>query len=325
MMKKLIGLMLAVISFALCFSAGAEQEPVAEDFPVMGLKFTYLQEMIDAKGTIGTDGPIMLDRGIYYAYWYYTAMPPEEFNRMLTVDPDKVNEKTALMYYVFAVPGGKDFSAVNELTGNALDPGNAFQIGQAGNWTFYLFTVHDSEFINAADQEHYDEYTALCEMKDQIAAACTCSLPFNEYSDNMDGAVIRFTATDLEGNPVSSEEIFAQHKVTMVNIWATWCGPCVSELDDLQKIHTKFEEKDCAIVGLLIDRDIDEARRLIKENGITYQVVIAPDHFDAIFPYDAVPTSFYVDRKGAFLGTKIVGAQTELYESALEPLLETTQ
>ena len=324
-MKKWISLVLALVCFACCFGAAAEQEDAVENFPVMGLKFTYPQEFIDAKGCVSTDGPAALADGIYYAYWYYVALPPEEFNRLLMTDQEKINEKAAMMYYVFAVPGKKDFSAVNELTGNALDTQNAYEIGKAGDWTFYLYMDTDPEYEGTVDQAYYDEYTDLCGMKDKIAAAYTFSEPFNEYSGNMDGAVISFTATDLDGNPVSSEEIFAQNKVTMVNIWATWCGPCISELGELQKINARFREKDCAIVGLLIDKDINEAKRLVKENGITYRVVIAPDNFDAIFPFEAVPTSFYVDSKGHFLGTKIVGVQTDMYESALEPLLEAAQ
>ena len=158
-------------------------------------------------------------------------------------------------------------------------------------------------------------------MAEEIASGYAFTVPFNEYSF-MDGKIIRLLVTDLDGNPVSSEEIFAGNRVTMINIWATWCGPCVGELAELQEIHTRFREKDCGIVGLLIDTDVEEARRLISENGITYPVYLAPEKLFNYIPFEAVPTSLFVDRNGAFLGTKLVGANPELYESALEPLLE---
>ena len=145
------------------------------------------------------------------------------------------------------------------------------------------------------------------------------------YAESTEEGVLRFTATDLDGNPLSSEEIFSQHKMTMVNIWATWCGPCVGELGELQKIHTKFLEKDCAIVGLMTDKDIDEARRLMKENGITYLVVLAPDNIDSAFPYEGIPTSFFVDQNGVIRGKTITGAYPNLYESGLEQAMEAAQ
>ena len=321
-MKKLLGILLALALCAGCIVTAIGQEPVTEDLPVLGVSFTYPQEMIDAKGAIGTDGAIPLTDDISYAYWYYAALEPEEFNRLLAEDPSLITPKCAVMFYVFAAGKQQDFAAVNEVTGNALDAESAVQIGQAGDWNFYLYFMPDNGFSDNVAQEYRDELTALLGMKDRIAAAMTCSVPFNTADAGQgEGRAIRFTATDFNGEKISSEEIFAQHEITMVNIWATWCGPCISELGELQKINARFREKDCAILGLLIDSDISAAKELIIENGITYQVLFAPDLFSSIFPYEGVPTSFYVDRDGNILGEAIVGVQTERYEEELDRLL----
>ena len=47
------------------------------------------------------------------------------------------------------------------------------------------------------------------------------------------GKTLSFETTDLDGNTVKSEDLFAQHELTMVNIWTTWCGPCKGELAGL--------------------------------------------------------------------------------------------
>ena len=158
-------------------------------------------------------------------------------------------------------------------------------------------------------------------MKDEIAAAFTCSVPFNEFGD-MTERIIRFEGTDLDGNPVSSETLFGENKMTLVNIWATWCGPCINELSELQAIHTRNQDKGCAVVGLLIDDDIEKARQLISENGITYPVILVPKEFSMIFPYQAIPTSFYVDGNGKFMETKFTGAYPEMYEDVLMAMLD---
>ena len=67
---------------------------------------------------------------------------------------------------------------------------------------------------------------------------------------------------------ISSAELFAKNEITMVNIWATWCGPCVGELGELQELHTRMQEKECGIVGLLDDDKLEEARRLVQQGGI---------------------------------------------------------
>ncbi len=325
MMKKLISMLLALALCAGCLCAAAESAPTVQEMPVSGLSFTVPQAFEDARGGILTDGAIQLDTKLYVTYWYYSAADMEEMKRLAAENPEELQARFGLLFFVFSVGGGKEFADVCDAVGSALDFGitteNTQEIGQAEGWKFYLCMNPQPGFPGEVEKEYADEYAALMDMKDEIASAFTFSVPFNE-DGSMDGKVIRFEATDLEGNPVSSEELFAQHEVTMVNIWATWCGPCVGELAELQAIHTRFLEKDCGVLGLMIDSDTEAAVRLIAENGITYPVVLAPETFSSVFPFEAVPTSFYVDRNGAFLGTKIQGAQPDLYESALEPLLE---
>ena len=107
----------------------------------------------------------------------------------------------------------------------------------------------------------------------------------------------------------------------MVNIWATWCGPCVGELAELQQIHTRLQEKGCGIVGLLDDTALDDARRLVADNGVTYPVILAPENVYGIFPFDAYPTSFFINKEGEIIASPIVGAYVDSYESVLDSLL----
>ena len=58
-----------------------------------------------------------------------------------------------------------------------------------------------------------------------------------------------FATTDLDGNIVTSAEIYAGNKITMINFWATWCPPCVGELAELAEVHTQLQEAGCGVVG----------------------------------------------------------------------------
>ena len=138
----------------------------------------------------------------------------------------------------------------------------------------------------------------------------------------MDGQVIRFEALDLDGNPVSAADLFAQNEITMINIWATWCGPCIGELAELQKLHSRSQEKGCGVVGLLIDNDLSEARKLIAKNGVAYPVLRAPANLNSIFPVDAYPTTYFVNREGEILSAPVVGAYMDQYRDRLAALLD---
>ena len=316
-MKKIAVIILALMLCIGCASA-AQSSPAKDELPKAGLAFTYPAAMSDTEGIVGTDGEFNIGDSIFYAYWYYCGATQEEFQAILNGEPDAPENRADILFYVFSVGDGRDFSAIAELD-SSFSPQEAITIGQAEDWTFYLYMTYDPDFASGLEKKYADEYTALCGMKDEIAAAFSCSVPVEEDAE-LTGQVITFETTDLDGNPVSSAELFGQHEITMVNVWATWCGPCVGELGELQALYTRFLEKDCAVVGLLIDQDVDEARRLLAENGVTYPVVYSPD--DLPITCTAIPTSFYVDRSGAYLGKKFVGAVPARYEPALDALLE---
>ena len=68
-----------------------------------------------------------------------------------------------------------------------------------------------------------------------------------------------FDTVDLDGNAVNTREFAAEHELTLVNFWATWCGPCVGEMPELQSLHERFSteaaETDVAILGVWLDTE----------------------------------------------------------------------
>lgn len=141
-----------------------------------------------------------------------------------------------------------------------------------------------------------------------------------------DGLV--FETTDLDGNPVTAQELFSAHTVTMVNVWASWCPPCVRELPDLQRLSGEFAEKDCALVGFLLDGDeaqgLADGRARLEEAGVTYTILLPCEELNEIFSVQAVPTSFFVDSGGHLVGEPIVGAYVEGYTAALDAAVAQT-
>lgn len=132
-----------------------------------------------------------------------------------------------------------------------------------------------------------------------------------------------FATTDLDGNAVSSEEIYAGNTITMVNFWATWCPPCVGELGELAEIHSRLRQMGCGVVGILVDDDLDEAHALMAKNGTNYPVLLLSRDMNALAgTIVGIPTTYFVDGTGAIVGEPIIGAYVERYIPAVEALLE---
>ena len=140
---------------------------------------------------------------------------------------------------------------------------------------------------------------------------------------------LSFETVDIFGNPVSSEDLFGEHQVTMLNIWTSWCGPCLRELPELEALNQEFAEKDCAIVGLLYDgvdeAAIQEAKEILNETGVTYTVILPWEGITDVFAIQAVPTSIFVDQEGNVVGDPVVGALIESYNAGVDAALGSTE
>jgi thiol-disulfide isomerase/thioredoxin len=103
--------------------------------------------------------------------------------------------------------------------------------------------------------------------------------------------------TDLEGRPVSNETL--RGKVTLVNFWATWCGPCRDEIPMLVALQEYYKDY-LTIVGASIDeRPADEVKSFAAGFNVNYPIVMASGGLDEQFGgISAVPSTFVVNRDG---------------------------
>ena len=144
-----------------------------------------------------------------------------------------------------------------------------------------------------------------------------------------EGPVISFQTTDLEGNAVSSEDIFGAHTLTMVNLWGTYCGPCINEMPDLEELNGRLADRDCAIIGVVIDvagmndsAQLTAAGAILKDTGVTYLNLLPWNSLDADFPAEYIPTSYFVDSEGHIVGEAAVGsAGADDYEALIDAAL----
>jgi AhpC/TSA family. len=125
---------------------------------------------------------------------------------------------------------------------------------------------------------------------------------------------------DIYGNAVNST-LIADKKLVMVNVWATYCNPCISEMEGLGKIYRQLRGQGIMIVGLLsdcsnADLSVNEAQtetaRLIAESTKADYPHILPSktiYRNVLSQIQAVPTTFFVDSAGNMVGRVYVGSR----------------
>jgi len=147
-----------------------------------------------------------------------------------------------------------------------------------------------------------------------------------------DGASVQveFEGKDMEGNEVSSS-IFAQSKLTMVNVWATYCNPCLSEMPDLGELAGEYDSEEFQLIGIVGDvmeggdqEDIDLAAELIELTGADYPHLLVNEslYFAFMTELKGVPTTFFVNEKGEIVDTVSGAKEKEVWKEKIDGLLE---
>lgn len=150
--------------------------------------------------------------------------------------------------------------------------------------------------------------TASAETENETAA------PTGEFS---------FTTTDINGNRVSFSDYCAGKRVIMINFWEPWCGPCVREMPDLERLYQDYKDQGFLIIGVYTTPDSDgSVTEAVRSTGISYPCIVAPD---SMYKYmtDYVPTTFFVDGNGNILSEEpiIVSNSYSGWESILKEYL----
>lgn len=145
-----------------------------------------------------------------------------------------------------------------------------------------------------------------------------------------DTVVLSFEASTIDGEPMTSQ-IFAQSKLTMVNVWATYCNPCLSEMPDLGEISASYDTSDFQIIGIISDvaegageEELANARDLVLQTGADYPHLLLNEslYTNLVGAVDSVPTTFFVNNEGEVLGYTIGAKSKADWEEIIHELLE---
>jgi thiol-disulfide isomerase/thioredoxin len=154
-------------------------------------------------------------------------------------------------------------------------------------------------------------------LKILLAGIISLSISFFAHADHAktepsDGTVASFIKVTparylepVDFYNIHDEKLNFSHlkgKVLMVNLWATWCGPCLRELPALQRLSNKFQGTDFELLAISIDREKTPAEILkfyqdlnIDKLGFYWD---KDQQLNKILPVDVVPASFIINRKG---------------------------
>lgn len=139
-----------------------------------------------------------------------------------------------------------------------------------------------------------------------------------------------FEGQDMEGNVISSD-VLSNSRLTMINVWATYCNPCLSEMPGLGQLAAEYDSEDFQLIGIISDVQVgadetamETAKKLIEQTGADYSHLLLNEslYYALLTDVMAVPTTFFLDEEGHILSTVIGAREKSAWEEIINELLE---
>ena len=123
-------------------------------------------------------------------------------------------------------------------------------------------------------------------------------------------ANLAFTVEDMSGAKVNLASFAG--KPLVINLWATWCGPCRLEMPQLEALSTKFRDRGLTVIGLSVDDTPEDIRKIAQEFKITYPMLVGVGQeglIRALGYQDLLPLSILIRADGT-VAERVTGIRT---------------
>ena len=134
----------------------------------------------------------------------------------------------------------------------------------------------------------------------------------------VDGDMLAFSLPTADGAEINIEEVVKANRITVIDFWASWCGPCRQEMPNMVKLHNSYADKGLAIVGISLDDDYDSWTAACKELGVEWYSVIDTEGIAEKFGIEYIPYTMIFNAQGQLLNQNLRGE--ELNEFIAEQL-----
>lgn len=176
-----------------------------------------------------------------------------------------------------------------------------------------LFLAH--YLLNEVKQDY-----ALDELKEMTASLSGTSSYLNQLNDyiakkeslEVGQPFIDFSLQTAEGETVTLSERVTQNKLTLIDFWASWCGPCRHENPVVKAAYEKYHAQGFDVIGISVDQDADAWMKAVDQDALPYtQVRDADNSASEAYQIYYIPSNFLIDQDGRFVAKDLRGDELE--------------
>lgn len=307
--------------------------PVKDEYvyEYLGLKFKLsekIREAMKAKDIVMLDDQSPIDQDLKYGLLSFSKLTEEQKNAEVSKMGDGYEKWQESLERIGTI-GMFEKSLSEDEIGKITKCDSHTKLGESkdGKYSYYLSvnSTADAETIEELKQTTVE----ITEKKDRPENGFVLSeksdlentMAFSTDSQNVATDLSNLQTVDIDGKEFSGKD-FSDYDLTMVNVFATWCSPCVQEIPDLAEIQKEMKDKGVNIVGVVTDtvdqtgenQEALEKAKLIRERSKAEYPFLISDksNFNGrLSGIQAFPETFFVDKKGQIVGETYSGSHNK--------------
>lgn len=229
---------------------------------------------------------------------------------------DEINMQIRDLYAVMQ----QAFSDNDSIKMDSLNKVGTALMEQQDNFRDEYIKAHPESFVTHYILDGVKQDYPLDQLKDLMAGFTTESI----YRDHLNDYVakqerlevgqpfIDFTLQTKDGEDVTLSERIAQNKLTLVDFWASWCGPCRHENPVVKAAYEKYHELGFEVVGVSVDQDEAAWLKAVEEDELPWmQVRDSEDKVSEDYMIYYIPSNFLFDQNGTMIAKGLRGEDLE--------------
>ena len=170
---------------------------------------------------------------------------------------------------------------------------------------FTALTFVLSSLISCTNTASTNTTSSKKDSTDSSAPATSSAASKSSEYPSVTASIMQADIKDVDGGTFKLED--KKGKIVLVNLWATWCGPCVAAMPELIALQDKYKDKNFEVVGLVTDDESPESiKKFAQAKNLNYQLGYADvklmSEFIKITRLPGIPQSILINREGKMVG-----------------------
>ncbi len=185
------------------------------------------------------------------------------------------------------------------------------------SWWGPFFMIYNLSYLTEQDSTQYNLLMPAAQQSYYGRMVREEIFPNDKTGEQM--PLFTITESERGAAPLALAEVCKQNKYTLLDFWASWCGPCRKEIPNLKALYEQFHAKGLEILSVSIDKNVEQWRKACAEEQLPWLSYHDTEGVDGLYKVQFIPAMFLLDSEGRLVVMNIRGEELAAKMAELLP------